>query len=363
MNRKTKTTLIIPAAGKSSRFPSVKPKWMLTHPSGKMMLHESIQNFDMTNVKEVVIGLLSEHVEKYDMEAGLNRKVKPEIETRSGVPVRFVFLKEQTKNQPETVCEIIKSLSIEGPIFIKDVDNQFRHTPLPGNYVTVADINKIDNVSKPASKSYVSYDESGILNNIVEKKIISQYYCTGGYSFLSASNFLNSFLKIRSDNLYVSHLIYDQMLNDKISFRMSEVENVKDWGTIDEWNKYKKRYSTLFLDIDGVIFENTGAYNRLSWGKMPVIKKNAKYLRRIHNEGYSTIILTTSRPEEYRSVTEKSLKENNIPYDQIVFGLPHAQRIVVNDYAPTNPYPSCNAINIERDSCSLEDMLKNLVGV
>jgi len=317
----------------------------------------------MTNVKEVIIGVLSEHVEKYEMKEGLSKKVKTEIEKYCKVPVKFVFLNEQTRNQPETVFKIIQSLNIKGSIFIKDVDNQFRHTPSSGNYVTVADINKIDTVSKPASKSYVSYDENGILNNIVEKNIISQYYCTGGYSFLSASSFVNSFLKNRSDDLYVSHLIYDQMLNNEVSFRMSEVENVKDWGTIDEWNKYKKRYSTLFLDIDGVIFENTGAYNKLSWGTMPVIEKNTQYLRRIYEEGYSTIILTTSRPEKYRSVTEKSLKENNIPYDQIIFGLPHAQRIVVNDYAPTNPYPSCNAINIERDSSKLEDMLKNLVGI
>ena len=33
-------TLLIPCAGKSNRFPNMKPKWMLTHPDGKLMIEK-----------------------------------------------------------------------------------------------------------------------------------------------------------------------------------------------------------------------------------------------------------------------------------------------------------------------------------
>jgi 2-C-methyl-D-erythritol 4-phosphate cytidylyltransferase len=354
---KNKTTLIIPAAGKSSRFPGLKPKWMLTHPTGKMMINAAISSFNLKNVKQVVVGVLDEHLKKYKIKLGLEKSFKD-----LGVPVKLAILKNETLSQPETVCNIIELLNLTGPIFVKDADNQFSHTPGLGNYVTVADINKINVISKPASKSYVSYDENGILNNIVEKKIISEYYCTGGYSFSSANSFINTFKKIENENLYVSHVIFEQMLNEDMNFTMSEVENVKDWGTINDWNKYKKKYSTLFLDIDGIIFENTGEFSEKSWGEMPPIDKNIEYLKKIKSEGYCTIILTTARPEKYRSLTINSLKASSIPYDKIIFGLPHAQRIVVNDYANTNPYPSCSSINVKRNSFELESMLNNFLG-
>jgi hypothetical protein len=352
-----KTTLIIPAAGQSSRFPGLKPKWMLTHPKGKMMINAAISSFDLTSVKEIVVGVLKSHLDKHQIEEGLRKSF-----SHVNVPVRFAILDTATESQPETVAKIIDIAKITGPIFVKDSDNQFTHKPTPGNYVTVADVNKIDAVSKPASKSYVSYDENGILINIVEKKIISQYYCTGGYSFTSAQNFVETFEKIKNKNLYVSHIIFEQMLNEKKSFSMSEVENVKDWGTIDEWNKYKRKYTTLFLDIDGVIFKNTGEFSSKSWGEMPEIKENVDYLRKIKQRGYCTIILTTARPEKYRKATIQSLKSSGVPYDNIIFGLPHAQRIIINDYANTNPYPSCSSINIKRDSNELEKMLNNFLG-
>ena len=34
--------LLLPIAGRSSRFPNMKPKWLLTHPNGNFMIDESI---------------------------------------------------------------------------------------------------------------------------------------------------------------------------------------------------------------------------------------------------------------------------------------------------------------------------------
>jgi len=40
------TTLIIPCSGKSSRFPSIRPKWLFTHPNGELMIERAIRPFE-----------------------------------------------------------------------------------------------------------------------------------------------------------------------------------------------------------------------------------------------------------------------------------------------------------------------------
>ena len=47
--------LIVPVAGNSSRFPHVKPKWLLTHPNGNLMFHEAISGLDLAEVDEIVV--------------------------------------------------------------------------------------------------------------------------------------------------------------------------------------------------------------------------------------------------------------------------------------------------------------------
>ena len=51
-----------------------------------------------------------------------------------------------------------------------------------------------------------------------------------------------------------------------------------------------------------------------------------------------------------------SLLERGIKYKTILFGCNHNKRILVNDFAPTNPYPSCESVSIKRNSL-LEDYI------
>jgi hypothetical protein len=48
----------------------------------------------------------------------------------------------------------------------------------------------------------------------------------------------------------------------------------------------------------------------------------------------------------------------NIPYDTLIMGLPHCKRVIINDFAKTNPYPSCESINLPRNSDNLIEFLK-----
>ena len=57
-------SLIIPCAGKSSRF-SGKPKWLRTCPNGNLMIQECIKGLNLTNVEHIYITFLKEHYDRY----------------------------------------------------------------------------------------------------------------------------------------------------------------------------------------------------------------------------------------------------------------------------------------------------------
>jgi len=350
--------VIVPIAGKSSRFPDMKPKWMLTHPRGDMMVIEALRGLDLENVERVVIAGLAEHEERY----GFRRFLSVQFDAMGiGDKVEFVLLAQQTANQPETVARAIEQGGIEGAIYIKDSDNYFQHRPEPENAVACYDLHELEHVNA-RNKSYIAVNADGHLVNIVEKKIINSTFCVGGYSFDSAARFMEYFDRLKGgENLYISHLIYSMIL-DGVVFRQRFVENYVDWGTIKEWNAYKRQYSTLFVDLDGTLVVNSGQYSKPGWGETDGIASNIEAVNALYHTGKVQVIITTSRKEEYRECTVAQLERVGAKYHQIIFGLAHGRRIVINDYAATNPYKSCEAINMMRDSEELKEMLEDSVG-
>jgi len=65
-------SLIIPMAGKSSRFPNMRPKWMLTHPKqNRFMVIESISGLNLEFFDKVYFVVLREHEDTYQFSNGL----------------------------------------------------------------------------------------------------------------------------------------------------------------------------------------------------------------------------------------------------------------------------------------------------
>ena len=224
-------TMILPIAGRSSRFPNMNPKWMLTHPRGDMMVVEAIKGIDQTNVGRICVIGLAEHEERFRLVKALSTQLESLGLLQK---TSFVLLDRPTRSQPETVAEGIRRGGVEGPIYIKDSDNFFRHRPTAGNSVAGYDLHKIEKVNA-RSKSYFEVNGDGFLINIVEKRIISSKFCVGGYSFASAAQYIKYYDAISKNNeIYVSHIIYSMIL-DHIGFSHSEVENYVDWGTVKEW--------------------------------------------------------------------------------------------------------------------------------
>ena len=260
------------------------------------------------------------------------------------------------------IHKAIQLRNIEGPIFIKDSDNHFKIGDISSNSVCYYDLNE-SGLIQPSNKSYLTTDEFGYVTNIVEKSVISSSYCVGGYAFDSAIEFSDYLSKLPIDkNRYISDVIFSMIL-DNHKFGATQVEHYLDWGTIEDWDRFKRSYATLFIDIDGTLIENSSSHFPPYIGNTDGIEPNISIIRHLYETGKFQIILTTARKDKYRKITEEQMKREKIPYDNLIMDLFHSKRIIINDYGKSNPYKSCDSINLKRDSNDLEDILKEALGI
>lgn len=351
--------LIVPMAGRSSRFPGIRPKWMLTHPNGNFMAVEAISGFDIDIFEKIWFVYLKEHEEEYHFLKGFTEEL-----SENGLleKTRMLELKEPTKDQPETVYQAIKKGRINGPVFIKDSDNRFNAKIEPGNTVCYFDLNKAGLI-KPKNKSYIFIDDFGEITNIIEKQVISPFFCVGGYGFEDAELFCRTLDKLGTlQERYISNVIYQCMLDGK-AFRSLPVKDYTDWGTLQDWNNYKRSFATLFIDLDGVICRHSASHFPPYYGETEAIPENLDILKQLRSTGKFQIVITTARQEKYREITENQLKDFNLEYDYLLMGMHHSKRIIINDYGKSNPYKSCDAINLKRNSNELKDILRDSLGI
>jgi hypothetical protein len=348
--------LIIPMAGRSSRFPNVKPKWMLAHPSGNFMAIQAISKLNLSKFDRIVFVALQKHETDFSFKKGF------EFELDSlGIQATIHLLDSETKDVTETVSRTIIDLNLTGTIFIKDVDSCFTLEDIPEYNSIVFSHLKNTSCKHPESSSYVTFNE-GMITNIVEKQIISPFICVGGYIFNDATNFveISNYLNSESER-YISHVIYfDRIYNNSV-YKGVEITDLEDWGTLEDWKAYKHQFATLFVDIDGVLMQHLSIhFPPYLYDSASPIEDNIQYLQSLDTEKVQ-IILTTSRPEWSRQETIDQLRYLGVKYDQLVMGLKHNQRILINDFSDTNEFPNCSAVNIKRNSNDLSTFLRPLI--
>ena len=352
--------LIIPVAGKSSRFPNLKPKWLLVHPNGNLMIVEAISKIEIAIFDEIILISTKDIEDQYHF----SKVVKEQItHLLNFTNIQCVLLDKDTLSQSETVAEGMKVVGGDFEFFVKDSDNQFHISPDKGNYVCIDDLNTVGLID-PSNKSYVEENQDNILINIVEKQVISSKFCVGGYSFKSSEEFINYYEnnKKYSGEMYISSIIYNMIL-DNVMFTTKMVDNYKDWGTVDDWNRYKSEYATLFIDIDGVLVKHSEQYFSPKWGETDAILENIEIINKLYRSNTVDIVLITSRNEGFRSKTEAQLKRLGIMYNRVIYGLLGAKRIIINSYSLTNPYKSCDSINLKCDSSELGEILKEMMAL
>ena len=100
---------------------------------------------------------------------------------------------------------------------------------------------------------------------------------------------------------------------------------------------------TWILDLDGTIVKHNGY--KLD-GKDTLLAGAKEYLDELPEE--DRIVILTSREERYKEETLKFLMESGVRYDEILFGMPMGDRIVLNDRKPSG-LSMAVAVNVERD--------------
>ena len=352
-------TLILPVAGRSSRFPKMRPKWLLTMPDGKLMYEKSVENLPLEFFDRIIVTCLQEHLEKYVSFDKLVESARLNIRDN----VEFLILDKPTSSHSETVYRALVDKNVEGYFYLKDCDNTFSAEISAENSIATISLNDIDLVDAK-NKSYVEVDDVGVVTNIVEKNVISNEFCCGGYGFKSAGEFIKSYLRIKNiqngdvGEIYISHIIYDLILQGGL-FTVHGASHYHDWGTLREYRHYCNHFLTIFCDVDGVLLENGSKFGIQGWASEP-IKENVVALSELQRQGILYLVVTTSRPEGEESYVREKLAELDLIPDRFIGGLPHTKRVLVNDFSSTNPYPTSIAVNLERNSNELKNLLEYL---
>lgn len=223
--------VIVPCAGRSSRYPGMPPKWSLAAADGRPMLAHAVTCLE-ADPRDVIVTILREHDAQLDGRTAIKKAL--------GARVEIVVLDQRTESAPETIARTLQSFDLDEPFLVKDCDNQFRLSPLARafDYVATASLDDWPSV-KAHNKSYVDTDATGTIRMIREKDMISRRFCTGGYYFRQPRAFLEAFAalsagQILARELYVSDVVARMMANG-IAFRAVAVTDYEDWGTIDEW--------------------------------------------------------------------------------------------------------------------------------
>jgi hypothetical protein len=353
--------LLVPAAGQSTRYGLNRPKFLLQHPKGGTMLEHSItclENLSPETVDRIVIVTLSEHFEGVDA-----KQISLRLENIAGVPVEFFFLETPTSSVVETISRYLHVQEQDIQLMIKDSDNQVKADLLEFSRrdFGMAFASLVDFPDVVAhNKSFLEMGPGDVIFNIVEKQIISERISVGLTKFGSSSDFLQASLSLGavSSEIYISDLVR-VLLSQGIDFYAIKATEYEDWGTLKNWLDYVERFQTLFIDIDGVVCENMSTITtEANWSDFKGIDENIEFLLDLQRWGKSEFVFVTARGESFRTQLLASLSQIGFQDFQLVTGLLHSKRILVNDFDRTDPFPSAIAINMKRNSPDLKFYLK-----
>ena len=342
--------LLIPCAGKSSRFPTERPKYLLTMPDGRLMIQYTTESL-LPKFDRVLFAILREHDEKFHSSTIL-KKLFPKCE--------ILILEEVTKGQAETVTKMLEYFDIKNSFLVKDADAYFEISSSyesNKNYISLCNAKQLPN-AKLYNKSfaYIS-DQKYILRTSLE--IISNYFSCGCYFFSEPAAFVENFKKYEKMQIdgefFISNII-DVMIDEGQIFHPMECTNYEDLGTYEVWKEYRKTKSSYFFDLDGVVYENGSEFWKPKWGENKIFNEAKEKINDLYNSG-NQIILVTSRSEEFRDITVKQLKQDGLQYHKLIMGIFHGTRYLVNDYSKSNPFPTAKAINTKRDSCDFVEQI------
>jgi hypothetical protein len=345
--------VIVPAAGRSSRFPNMPPKWMLPDHDGLPMIVKAIEGLGVAR-EDLIITFLQEHQERFNAVEGLHRAF--------GGKVRCVILDQPTGSQSETVVQTLRCTGINEPFLVKDSDNYFELGALdePYNYVSVASLNDFDQIN-PRNKSYVQVDQEEIITNFREKKVISDLFSVGGYFFRDPGEFIAAYeelsgrAQVSKGELYLSEVIAFMILHGQV-FKSRRVSQYQDWGTIHEWRQKLERRRVFLVSLDGLLFERGSRFFSPAFAD---VKPNPSAIGAVVKmaEQQHMIIYLSVRSPEFEELTRAQIKSQGLPDGQIIYGCGIAQWALLTSAHASLPFSTSLALEIDPNDPNILEKL------
>jgi dTDP-glucose pyrophosphorylase len=255
----------------------------------------------------------------------------------------FYNLPYYTRGPLESAYLGVKNLNLSGSILFLDNDNIYT---FPKNFYKMYNTSFIGyyiNTTNTSSFSFIELNENNFVFNIKEKIKISNNACCGVYGFKDLIEFIDIAKNVLDNyndtkELYMS-MLYEKMININrliIGIEFPYVNHVGSYNElINTLNIFKKEQKRICFTLDNVIITYPTIPNDYSTVK-PIIKM-IKLIRNIKQQGHYIIIYSTRElKDNIEEITYKTLKDFNIPYDEIIFGKIKADIFI--DDKTINPY-------------------------
>lgn len=232
---------VIPMAGYGSRFATAgfkRPK-MLLEAHGKTLLEWSLASLPLEIADTVIFVGLQNHEDEYQL-SGVIKKLYPALNNK------FLFLKEPTRGQAETVFLSLSLCDALKPLVIYNIDTYFYSPTLKQKLLD----NRHDGVLSyfTSSENRFSFaaadEETGFVNEVKEKEVISTHALTGLYTFKTVTDFSAAYTYHVNNGLttkgeYYIAPMYNYLIKKGKKYVLDEAIEHHILGTPEEYENFR----------------------------------------------------------------------------------------------------------------------------
>ncbi len=228
-------TLIIPAAGRGSRFKKngiTTPKPLIELNSRPFFWWATESIRQKTSIHELIFVVLEEHVIQFNIDS----------EIKFYYPnAKIVVISEVTKGAAETALLAIDAMESNGAFAINDCDHAFNLNnvnEIISDLSSEADAALVYFNSNNPAYSYAQLDQNNKVIGTVEKEVVSHCAIAGCYFFKDKETYINAYnqyIKNCNYNEYFISGIYNELARESKSISIFELESHCAFGTPEEY--------------------------------------------------------------------------------------------------------------------------------
>jgi hypothetical protein len=266
---------------------------------------------------------------------------------RRQIVVDLAVLERSTGSHAGDCAAGMEAAHVSGPVVLKDCDNAFAAQEAPRGRPWVGVVSYAAHAEPlvVTQRTHILASPAPRLYGGVSASPTPVFAC-GAYGFGDASEFISA---------VKAHGFTHPLEAMPHGAELVECEAYQDWGTIADWKRFRSSWRTVFCDIDGVLVEAGNPLFAPVWGSCAPLVDNVSRVVELMRQGRTRVVLCTARPLSARGATEADLARADVTLLEcdVIYGLPHAQRVVVNDVVPRRGEPTAIAVNVPRDSDTL----------